>query len=79
MAGSSRLHTDAAVITPAANPSMPRRVWGWGTPAKKNTTAAPNVVIKQVKPVPRAAQPMDCSILINASSEFGRSTARMPV
>ena len=66
MAGSSRLHTEAAVITPAAKPSMARWDRGRGAPGRKNTTAAPRVVIRQVKPVPRAAQPSACSIRIHA-------------
>ena len=67
-AGSSKLHTLAAVMTPAAKPSMARWNWGRGSSAKKNTTAAPRVVIRKVKPVPSAAQINACNIHINAFS-----------
>lgn len=70
MAGSSRLQTLAAVITPAAKPSMVRWNWGRGSSTKKNTTAAPKVVIRKVKPVPKAAQLNACSIRINAFSSI---------
>lgn len=43
-------------MTPAAKPSSVRWDRGWGSPEKKNTSAAPSVVIKKVNPVPRAAQ-----------------------
>ena len=70
MAGSSRLQTLAAVITPAAKPSIVRWNWGRGSSTKKNTTAAPKVVIRKVKPVPKAAQLNACSIRINAFSSI---------
>ena len=80
MAGSSRLHTEAAVITPAAKPSMARWNRGFGSPERKNTVAAPRVVIKKVNPVPRAAHCKDCSIAyLRLCFRFGRNTARMTV
>ena len=55
MAGISRDHTDAAIITPAANPRN-TFCMVWDIPfLKKNTMAAPSTVARQVKPVPRAA------------------------
>ena len=55
IAGINRLHTDAAIMTPAANPRkifcIPIRIWF----LKKKTTAEPNVVMANVKPVPPAA------------------------
>ena len=55
IAGISRLQTEAAIITPAAKP-----INTFCTPPviclrKKNTIAAPSVVIKNVKPVPADA------------------------
>ena len=79
MAGSSRLHTEAAVITPAAKPSSVRRNRGLGSPVRKNTMAAPRAVIPKVKPVPRAARPSAYSIIATPSLRFGRNGARMPV
>ncbi len=55
---------------PAAKPSMVRWNWGRGSSTKKNTTAAPKVVIRKVKPVPKAAQLNACSIRINAFSSI---------
>ncbi|MNN83287.1 hypothetical protein D3C81_2003130 [compost metagenome] len=62
MAGMRRLHTDAAIITPAAKPrnifcTFPLMVL-W----KRKTIAAPRVVIRKVKPVPLAAQINDSAI-----------------
>ena len=60
IAGSSRLHTLAAVITPAAKPMS--AFWNAApvSLAKKNTIAAPSVVIRKVNPVPSAAYRKDC-------------------
>ena len=69
-AGTGSEVTLAAVITPAAKPSMVRWNWGRGSSTKKNTTAAPKVVIRKVKPVPKAAQLNACSIRINAFSSI---------
>ena len=68
--GQQQAQTLAAVITPAAKPSMVRWNWGRGSSTKKNTTAAPKVVIRKVKPVPKAAQLNACSIRINAFSSI---------
>ena len=63
IAGSSRLHTEAAVITPAAKPSITRwMVWEFFLRNKK-TTAAPAAVIRAVKPVPAAAQVSACNTM----------------
>ena len=55
IAGIKRLQTEAAIITPAANP---RKIF-CAPPLiclrKRNTIAAPSVVIKNVKPVPAEA------------------------
>ena len=55
MAGISRDQTAAAVMTPAAKPRKIRWAIAVACLRKKNTTAAPKVVIKNVKPVPPAA------------------------
>ena len=55
MAGSSKLHTEAAVLTPAATPSTPCRPCRAPSAGRKNTAAAPRVVIKKVNSVPSAA------------------------
>jgi hypothetical protein len=57
MAGISKLHTLAAIITPAAKPKKAFCTFSL-CPSflMKKTTAAPNVVIENVKPVPAAAQ-----------------------
>ena len=60
MAGMSRLHTDAAIITPAANPRKIRCMASPDRRRRKNTIAAPSDVIKKVKPVPAAAQISAC-------------------
>ena len=63
MAGISRLHTEAAIITPAANPRKMRCTSALILFLKKKTRAAPRVVIRKVKPVPPAAQSMDCAVI----------------
>ena len=55
MAGMSRDHILAAIITPAAKPSMIRCSAGEDFWRNKKTTAAPRAVIKAVNPVPTAA------------------------
>ena len=67
MAGSSKLHTEAAVITPAANPSIHRCQRLWCSPARKNTIPAPRAVIVKVKSVPAAAHCSASFILIRLS------------
>ena len=62
MAGISRDQTDAAIITPAANPRKIRWAEAVTCLRKKNTTAAPREVIRKVNPVPPAAQSSDCVI-----------------
>ena len=44
MAGMSRLQTDAATITPAANPVSARWMWSPSDCLRKNTLAAPSEV-----------------------------------
>ena len=56
IAGISRDHTDAAIITPAANPRKTLCIFILISPRNRNTIAAPSVVIRNVKPVPPAAQ-----------------------
>ena len=60
MAGMSRLHTEAAIITPAAKPRKIRWMDALSCFRNRKTMAAPRVVIKKVKPVPVAAHKMDC-------------------
>ena len=55
MAGISSDQTDAAIITPAAKPKKIRCAPAPAFFRNKNTTAAPSVVIRNVKPVPPAA------------------------
>ena len=56
MAGMSSDQTDAAIITPAANPKKIRWARALVRPRNKNTRLDPRLVIKKVKPVPTAAQ-----------------------
>ena len=56
MAGMSRDHMLAAIITPAAKPSMIRWRLGEIWLRNKKTMAAPKAVIRKVKPVPLPAQ-----------------------
>ncbi len=59
MAGISSDQTDAAIITPAANPMKIRCIFTLSRWRRsKKTMAEPNVVIKKVKPVPNAAHKM---------------------
>ena len=60
MAGMSRLHTLAASITPAANPSMALCAAGRGCRFKKNTTAAPSAVHAQGNAVVSSANHISC-------------------
>jgi hypothetical protein len=53
MAGSSRLQTDAATITPAAKPVSARWTMAFSLPRMKNTHAAPNEVPKKGINMPR--------------------------
>lgn len=59
MAGIKRLHTEAATITPAAKPKNTRWIFLFISPRKKNTKAAPSIVIKKVNPVPVEAHSKD--------------------
>ena len=54
MAGESRLQKDAAVMTPAAKPSMASRAFLFMV-LKKNTSPAPNAVTLQVNSVASSA------------------------
>ena len=56
MAGMSSDHTDAAIMTPAANPRNARWIAMLLRLRNRNTEAAPSVVIRNVNPVPDAAQ-----------------------
>lgn len=59
MAGLSRDHTLAAIMTPAANPK--KILWVMARSLrKKKTTAEPAVVISHVKPHPSTAHVIDC-------------------
>ena len=60
MAGISRDHMLAAIITPAAKPRKIRWMDALSCFRNRKTMAAPRVVIKKVKPVPVAAHKMDC-------------------
>ena len=60
MAGMSRLHTDAAIITPAAKPRKMRCTAALSRARNRKTMAAPVAVIRKVKPVPTAAHRIDC-------------------
>ena len=53
MAGSSRLHTDAATITPAANPVSARWTMALSLFRMKNTHAEPSAVPKKGIMMPR--------------------------
>ena len=64
MAGMRRLHTEAAIITPAAKPRKTRWKFRLTVLRKKKTRAAPRVVMRKVKPVPPAAQSSACDIWI---------------
>ena len=55
MAGINSDQTDAAIITPAANPRNTRCMAGLMSFRKKNTMPAPRIVARQVKPVPSIA------------------------
>ena len=63
MAGISSDHTDAAIMTPAANPRNTRWAKALSRPRNRNTAAAPRVVMRKVKPVPRAAHVNACSMM----------------
>ena len=54
MAGESRLQKEAAVMTPAAKPSMVSSAFLFIV-LKKNTSPAPSAVTPQVKSVARSA------------------------
>ena len=60
MAGISKLHTEAATITPAANPKKIRWAPAVTRFRKKNTMADPRAVMKKVNPVPAAAHATAC-------------------
>ena len=55
IAGMRRDHTDAAIMTPAANPKKTLCIFSCMSFFKKKTVAAPRAVIKNVNPVPPAA------------------------
>ena len=76
MEGISRLHTLAAIITPAANPRNTRWNEGLISFLNRNTTAAPAAVIKKVKPVPSAAS---VSAFIFVTPSTGCRMLRYPV
>lgn len=64
MAGMSSDQTDAAIMTPAANPRKTCWKDALISPRKKKTTAAPSAVIKNVNPVPIAADRTGCNAFI---------------
>ena len=59
------IQTEAAVMTPAAKPSRGRWKREDGDAERKNTSAAPRVVMAKVNSVPCAAQITDCSIYVS--------------
>ena len=63
MAGMSSDHMLAAIITPAAKPSITRWRIMKVFLRNKKTTAAPAAVIRAVKPVPPAAQVNACNTM----------------
>lgn len=71
MEGMSRDHTLAASITPAAKPSITRCSPGEDWRRNRKTTQAPRAVIRQVKPVPRAARNKACVTMYVLSSQNG--------
>jgi len=60
MAGIRSDHILAAIITPAAKPSMIRCSPALAVRRKRKTVAAPRAVIKKVKPLPPAAHRSAC-------------------
>ena len=62
MAGMSSDQTDAAIMMPAARPRKMRCTPGRMLPRNRNTSAEPNAVIRNVNPVPVAAQESEASI-----------------
>jgi len=54
IAGISKDQTEAATITPAANPSIVLRTVAFISPYRRNTHAAPNAVPKNGIPKPTA-------------------------
>ena len=77
MAGRMRLHTLAAVITPAAKPSSAPCARSQTARAKKNTVAAPSAVIRNVKDVPSHASIRGRSISVHRL--YGLSGGSAPV
>ena len=77
MAGRMRLHTLAAVITPAAKPSSAPCARSHTLRAKKNTVAAPSAVIRNVKDVPSRASISGRSISVHRL--YGLSGGKAPV
>ena len=75
MAGMSRLQTDAAIITPAANPRKMRCMSAEDCFFVKNTIAAPITVIENVNPVPAAAQRSAC-VINNLPSELDYANSK---
>ena len=78
MAGIRRLHMLAAIITPAAKPSMIRCSPAPAVRRKRKTVAAPRVVIKKVKPLPPAAHRSAC-VNIRFLSRRGGGPLRLPI
>jgi hypothetical protein len=56
MAGSSKLHTEAAVIIPAEKPMVIRCKAKLCPAGKRKTAAEPRDVIAKIKPMPKTAQ-----------------------
>ena len=77
MAGRMRLHTLAAIITPAAKPSSAPCARSHTLRAKKNTVAAPSAVIRNVKDVPSRASISGRSISVHRL--YGLSGGKAPV
>jgi hypothetical protein len=73
MAGISRDQTEAAIMTPPAKPKNNLRTSADISLRKKNTTAAPSAVIKNVPPVPRSANKTGFKSVIKTSVIFAQS------
>ncbi len=75
-----RLHTLAAIITPAAKPSSAPCARSHTLRAKKNTVAAPSAVIRNVKDVPSRASISESKHIRSSPLRFvRRKSACMPV
>ena len=83
MAGTNSPNTDAATITPEANPKNAALTLAEMSFLKKNTSAEPAVVIKNIKAMPIAAIPVSfisfplSEIIPYSFSNFNRTSRRI--